>query len=44
MKKDIMIELLNRYEQLDGMKECKSARTTLELYIKKLELKLKELL
>ena len=45
MKKvEIMKELIDRYEQLKSMKGCKSAYDTVELYIKKLELKLKELL
>lgn len=43
-KEDLMQELLNRYEQLRAMEQCKSARITVELYIRKLELKLKELL
>lgn len=43
-KVEIMKELIDRYEQLKSMKGCKSAYDTVELYIKKLELKLKELL
>lgn len=43
-KVEIMKELIDRYEQLKSMDGCKSARETVELYIKKLELKLKELL
>lgn len=43
-KVEIMKELIDRYEQLKSMKGCKSAHDTVELYIKKLELKLKGLL
>lgn len=43
-KVEIMKELIDRYEQLKSMKGCKNAYDTVELYIKKLELKLKELL
>nr|DAG17523.1 MAG TPA: hypothetical protein [Bacteriophage sp.] len=43
-KKELMKELLDRYEQLESVQGCKSAKQTLELYIRKLELKLKGLL
>ena len=43
-KENIMKELLDRYQQLDAVKGCKSARMILELYIRKLELKLKSIL
>lgn len=43
-KKDLMNELLDRYEQLEPVQECKSSKQILELYIRKLEIKLKELL
>lgn len=43
-KVEIMKELIDRYEQLKSMNGCKSARDTVELYIKKLELELKKLL
>lgn len=43
-KQDLMKDLLDRYEQLESLKGCKSAYAVLELYIRKLELKLKEIL
>lgn len=43
-KEDLMKELLDRYQQLDAVKGCKSAKTTLELYIRKLEKELKKML
>lgn len=43
-KVDLMKELINRYEQLHSMEGCKAAKEVVELYIKKLEMKLKELL
>lgn len=43
-KVDLMKELIDRYEQLHNMDGCKAAKEVVELYIKKLELKLKELL
>lgn len=43
-KKELMQELLNRYEQLENMKGCKSAMMIVEQYIMKLEIKLRELL
>lgn len=43
-KESLMKELLDRYEQLESVQGCKSAKQTLELYIRKLELKLKGLL
>lgn len=43
-KVDLMKELIDRYEQLHSMDSCKEAKEVVELYIKKLELKLKELL
>lgn len=43
-KQEIMRELLDRYQQLESLNGCKSARTVLEGYIRKLELKLKDML
>lgn len=43
-KQEIMKELLDRYQQLESLNGCKSARTVLEGYIRKLELKLKDML
>lgn len=43
-EKELMKELLNRYEQLESVEGCKSAKQSLELYIRKLELKLKGML
>lgn len=44
MKKEIMKELLDRYEQLENMKQCDSAKETVRLYIRKLELRLVDIL
>lgn len=44
IKQELMKELLDRYQQLDSLEGCKSAETVLEGYIRKLELKLKEML
>ena len=43
-KQELMKELLDRYQQLDSLEGCKSAKDTVVLYIRKLELKLKEML
>lgn len=43
-KQELMEELLNRYQQLDSLKGCASAKAVLEGYIRKLELRLKEML
>lgn len=43
-KQELMEELLNRYQQLDFLKGCASAKAVLEGYIRKLELRLKEML
>lgn len=44
IKQELMKELLDRYQQLDSLEGCKSAKDTVVLYIRKLELKLKEML
>lgn len=45
-KKELMKELLDRYQQLESLEgdTCKSSRTTLSLYIRKQELRLASLL
>lgn len=43
-KQELMKELLDRYQQLDSLEGCKSAKDTVVLYIHKLEVKLKEML
>lgn len=43
-KQEIMRGLLDRYQQLESLNGCKSARIVLEEYIRKLELKLKDML
>lgn len=43
-KEKLMIELLNRYQQLPALEHCGSAKDTVVIYIKELEQKLKELL
>ena len=43
-KQELMKELLDRYQQLDSLEGCKSAKDTVVLYIRKLEVKLKEML
>lgn len=36
-KQELMKELLDRYQQLDSLEGCKSAKDTVVLYIRKLE-------
>ena len=43
-KQELMKELLDRYQQLDSLEGCNSAKDTVVLYIRKLEVKLKEML
>lgn len=48
-KTELMEELINCYQRLEFLKQftnegCKSSRITFELYIRKLELQLKQLL
>lgn len=38
-----MKELFERYQQFDAVKECKNTKITPEFYIRKFELKLKEM-
>lgn len=43
-KEKLMIELLNRYQQLPALKYSDEAKETFVIYIKELERRLKELL
>ena len=41
-KQELMKELLDRYQQLDSLEGCKSAKDTVVLYIRKLEVSSKK--
>lgn len=43
-KLEIMKELLDRYQQLESLNGCMIVKAVLEGYIRKLELKLKDML